>query len=274
MSLVVLTSASGSPGVSTTCLGLAMAWHRPCLLLEADPTGGSAIAAGYLRGSIVPPEAMIELALAQQGGGVLLDTLARVTVELPGTNARLVLGTRSHEQARSLLGLWEPLAEALRSLEETGQDVVVDAGRLGLFGAPQPLVDAADLALLVVRSDLVSLSGARSWAESLRDRFDRAGAGANLGLLLIGDGDPFHSREVARVLGLPVVATVSWEPASAAVLSHGATPPRPGGALRLAGRSEWADGALVRSLRAACSAITGTVRAARVSLGGAIGGEP
>ena len=274
MSLVVLTSASGSPGVTTTCLGLAMEWHRPCLLLEADPTGGSAIAAGYLRGSIVPPEAMIELALAQQGGGVLLDILAQMAVELPGTSARLVLGTRSHEQARSLLGLWEPLAEALRSLQETGQDVIVDAGRLGLFGSPQPLVDAADLALLVVRSDLVSLSGARSWAESLRDRFDRAGAGANLGLVLIGDGAPFHTREVARVLRLPVVATLAWEPAAAAVLSHGAPPPRPSGVLRLAGRSEWEDGALMRSLRAAGSAITGTVRAAEARLGGAIGGRP
>lgn len=268
MSLVVLTSASGSPGVTTTCLGLAMTWHRPCLLLEADPTGGSAIAAGYLKGSIVPPEAMIELALAQQGGGVLLDTLAQTAVELPGTNARLVLGTRSHEQARSLLGLWEPLAEALHSLEETGQDVIVDAGRLGLFGSPQPLIDAADLALVVVRTDLVSLSGARSWAESLRDRFDRAGAGTNLGLVLIGDGEPFHAREVARVLSLPVVATIAWEPGSAAVLSHGAPPPRPTGALRLAGRSGWEDSSLVRSLRAAGSAISGTVRAAHARLGG------
>jgi hypothetical protein len=194
-------------------------------------------------------------------------------VELPGTNARFVLGTRSHEQARSLLGLWEPLAVTLRSLEETGQDVIVDAGRLGLFGSPRPLVDAADLALLVVRSDLVSLSGARSWAESLRDRFDRAGAGSNLGLVLIGDGEPFHAREVARVLSMPVVATVAWEPGAAAVLSHGAPPPRPSGVLRLAGRSGWEDSVLVRSLRAAGSAITGTVRAGQVRLDGAIGGR-
>ena len=71
MSLIVLTSASGSPGVTTTALGLALGWPRPAVLVEADPTGGSAIAAGYLRGEVVPPEAMIDLALAQQRSSVL-----------------------------------------------------------------------------------------------------------------------------------------------------------------------------------------------------------
>jgi hypothetical protein len=61
MSLIVLASASGSPGVTTTALGLALTWPRPVLLVEADPTGGSAVAAGYLRGQLVPPEAMLDL---------------------------------------------------------------------------------------------------------------------------------------------------------------------------------------------------------------------
>ncbi len=273
MSLVVLTSASGSPGVTTTALGLALTWPRPCLLVEADPTGGSAVAAGYLRGSVQPPEAMIELALAQQDGRPLLDTLAQVTLELPGSDQRFVPGTRSHEQARSLVGLWEPLAVALRSLEETGQDVVVDAGRLGLFGSPEPLIEAADLALLVVRTDLVALAAARSWAETLRERFDRAGAGNSLGLLLVGEGEPFGAREVAKVLSLPVVATVAWDVEHAAVLSHGAPPPRTGSWQRLAGRPGWEDSPLLRSLRATDSAITGTIRAAHARLDVTHGGR-
>jgi hypothetical protein len=232
VSLIVLTSASGSPGVTTTSLGLALSWHRPCLLVEADPTGGSAIAAGYLRGSIMPPESMIELALAQQDGRHLVDTLAQVSIELPGSGVRFVPGTRSHEQARSLVGLWEPLTVALRSLEDTGQDVVVDAGRLGLFGSPEPLLEAADIALLVIRSDLVALAAARSWALTLRERFDRAGAGSSLGVLLVGEGDPFGAREVSRVLSVPVMATVAWDPGHAAVGQHGAQPPRPGSVQR------------------------------------------
>lgn len=273
MSLIVLSSASGSPGVTTTALGLALTWHRPCLLVEADPTGGSSVAAGYLRGSIMPPEAMIELALAQQDGRPLLDTLAQVSLELPGSAMRFVPGTRSHEQARSLVGLWEPLAAALRSLEDTGQDVVVDAGRLGLFGSPEPLIEAADLALLVIRTDLVALSAARSWAETLRERFDRAGAGSSLGVLLVGEGEPFGAREVSRVLSLPVVATVAWDPELAAVLSHGSQPPRPGSLQRLAGRSGWEDSPLLRSIRAAGSTITGTIRATAARLEATGGGR-
>ena len=52
----------------------------------------------------------------------------------------LIPGTRAHGQARSLTSLWEPLAAALKQLDAAGQDVIVDAGRLGLAGSPEPLV--------------------------------------------------------------------------------------------------------------------------------------
>lgn len=259
MSLIVLASASGSPGVTTTALGLALTWPRPVLLVEADPTGGSSVAAGYLRGQLVPPEAMLDLAFAQQGGD-LLETLARVSITLPGSRVGFVAGVRSHEQANSLVPLWEPLASALRLLEDTGQDVIVDAGRLGLAGSPLALLEQADLALLCTRSDLVGLAGARSWAATLKDRFERAGAATNLGLLLVGTGEPFTAREVTTVLDIPVVATVAWDPAPAAVFSHGAPPPRPGIGQRMAGRSGIDDTSLVRSLRASRSAINATIR--------------
>ena len=51
MAVIALASASGSPGVTTTALGLAMLWPRPVLLVEADPTGGSGLLAGYFRGT-------------------------------------------------------------------------------------------------------------------------------------------------------------------------------------------------------------------------------
>ena len=46
MAVVCLTSASGSPGVTTTAVGIAFCWPRPVLLVEADPTGGSGVLAG------------------------------------------------------------------------------------------------------------------------------------------------------------------------------------------------------------------------------------
>ena len=272
MSLIVLASASGSPGVTTAALGLALGWPKPALLVEADPTGGSSIAAGYLCGSFVPPEAMIEMALAQQADSIL-EVLPQVSQALPGTATKWVPGTRSHEQARTLVSLWEPLAAALRSLDATGQDVIVDAGRLGLFGSPEPLLYGADLALLVTRTDMVSLSGARSWAETLRERFARSGGSAALGVVLVGEGQPFTAREVARVLQIPVVTTVAWDPESAAVLSHGAEPPRGGLLQRLAGRGGWEDTPLLRSYRGARSAIAGRIRINEEQLQAA-GGRP
>ena len=259
MSLIVLTSASGSPGVTTTALGLALGWHRPALLVEADPTGGSAVAAGYLRGAVVPPEAMIDLALAEQSGGVL-EVLPQVSQPLPGSTTSWVPGTRSHEQARTLLSLWEPLTPVLRSLETTGQDVIVDAGRLGLFGSPEPLIYGADLTLLATRTDMVSLAGARSWAETLRERFARTGGAAALGVLLVGEGRPFRAREVAKVLQVPVLASVAWDPASAEVLTTGAQPPKASLRARMTGRGGWQDSALLRSYRGVRGAIGGHLR--------------
>jgi len=258
MSLIVLTSASGSPGVTATALGLALTWPRPVMLVEADPTGGSAVSAGYLRGATTPPDSLIDLALAHREGG-LLAALPQVTMTLPGSSVTLLPGTRSHEQARSLLGLWEPLTGALKSLERTGQDVLVDAGRLGLYGWPEPLVYGADLTLLVTRTDLVSLSGARSWAETLRGRFERTGARPSLGVLLVGEGEPYRAREVAKLLQVPVVASLAWDPVVAAVLAKGAEPPRPSALQRLADLDPFDDSALLRSVRAARTAIEATI---------------
>jgi len=214
-----------------------------------------------MRGQFVLPESLIELALASQDGTLSPAVVGSHLVTLAGSSARFLPGIRSHDQARALVGLWEPLADVFAEIGLSGHDVVVDAGRAGLYGHAQALVDRADLTLLVLRSSLVALSGARSWADTLRERFARAAGSQSLGVLLIGEDEPYSAREVARVLGLPVVACVAWDPAAAAVLSDGADP-KARGLQRLAGRSAWDDSALLRSLRAAGSAMTGTARAA------------
>jgi hypothetical protein len=268
MALVTLMSASGSPGVTTAALGLALTWPRPVLLVEADPTGGSAVLAGYLRGAATPPESLIDLAVAHREGR-LADTLPQVTMPLPGSGVRLLPGIRSHAQAASLTGLWEPLAAVLAGLERTGQDVIVDAGRLGLAGSPQPLVAAADLALLVTRSDLVALSGARSWAKTLREDAQRLGALDGLGVLLVGEGRPYRAREVAKVLGVPVTASVAWDPAVAGVLAHGHDLPPSGLVARSLGRAGAAGSPLLRSLTASGAVVQHRVEQRRARLGAA-----
>ena len=256
MAVVVLASASGSPGVTTSALGLALAWSRPALLVEADPTGGSAILAGYFRGDAAHADGLIDVAWAHREGS-LAEALSSLSMPVPNTSVSLLTGARGHTQARSLTSLWEPLAVALKALERSGQDVIVDAGRLGLANSPESLIYAADFALLTVRSDLVALSGARSWAETLGSGFDAIGADQRFGVLLVGEGRPYSSRNVAKVLGVPVAASLAWDEKSAAVLSHGTRPQR-----------RFDGAALPRSLRAAGASLESALALSRDALDG------
>lgn len=220
MAVIALTSASGSPGVTTTTLGLAMGWPRPVLVVEADPTGGSAILAGYLRGHTEPGAGLVDLVLSPMG---LADALPHIVRPIPGTPISYVAGTRTHQQAAALRDHWAPLSTVLAGLEETAQDVLVDAGRLGLVGSPEPLLTVADVTLMVVRSDLTAISAARSWAETVT----APGVGWRRGgLAMVGSGQPYSAREVSHVLGLPVMAEIADDPAGAAVFHRGAARPK------------------------------------------------
>ena len=211
------------------------------LLVEADPTGGSAILAGFLRGTTPYDAGLVELALSPLGTA---DALREVVRQL-SPSVSLVAGTRTHAQATALHDTWEPLALALSDLEANGQDVIVDAGRLGLAGSPRPLLDTADLTLLVTRTTLPAISAARSWAQTARQP---ATGWRDPGLLLIGEGTPYTGREVATVLGLPVIADLPDDPAAAAVYHRGAPLPR-----------HFDTGTYMRGLQAAAQALQARV---------------
>ena len=262
MALIVLTSASGSPGVTTTALGLALTWPRPVLLVEADPTGGSGLLAGYFRGQAAPTQSLIDLAFAHRAGG-LPDAIPAVAMQVPDTSVTMIAGTTAHGQARSLESLWEPLAAVFKGLDALGQDVIVDAGRLGLAGAPEPLLFASDLCLVVTRTDLVALSGARSWAQTLRGGFEQRGAGPSLALLTVGEGRPYRAREVSKVLQLPILASLAWDADAATVFSHGGTGPR-----------GFDRSPLLRSLRTTGDAARSQISSARDQLTGTTEASP
>lgn len=249
MAVIALTSASGSPGVTTTCLGLALCWPRPVLLVEADPTGGSGVLAGFFRGTREYRAGLIELALT---GTDLAEALADVAEPVADTQVSFVAGTRSHTQAAALRDLWEPLSGVLAELESTGQDVIVDAGRLGLMGAPTPLLDRADMTLVVTRTSLPALAAVRSWG----DLVDWSLSGwDDARLLLVGEGDPYRSREVTAAVKLPVLASLADDPESAAVFHRGAVP-----------TTKFDTSPLVRSLNATVAAIHAAIRAHRLDL--------
>lgn len=248
MAVICLCSASGSPGVTTTAVGLAFCWPRPVLLVEADPTGGSGILAGFLKGTTPYDAGLLELALSPLG---VADALRDVVRPLSPT-VSLVAGTRTHAQAAALRDVWEPLAAALDELEDSGQDVIVDAGRLGLAASPHSLLESADLTVLMTRATLPSISAARSWAEAVRQP---ATGWRHPGLILLAEGRPYRDTEVAKVLGMPVIADLPDDPDAAAVYHRGATPPR-----------HFEAGPYVRSLHAAVESIQAQVARSRFAL--------
>ena len=88
MAVIVLASASGAPGVTTTALGLAMTWSRPVVLVDADPVGGSAILAGYCRGALSHNDATVNLVLAHRDAR-LSAALPGMMMTIPGTQVSL-----------------------------------------------------------------------------------------------------------------------------------------------------------------------------------------
>ena len=242
MAIITLVSASGSPGVTTTALGLALAWPRPVLLVEADPTGGSALLAGYWRGQL-DHVGVLDLVLAERHG-VLADAVPRMQLPIDGTDVSVLVGTKSHEQAGSLARLWDPLLGVLRNI--TGSDVIVDAGRLGLEASPHSLIAYSDITLLVTHSSLRALVAARSWAGALAADVV---PGHAVKVVLVGEGRKYRSGEVARTLGLPVAGSIAWDPRRAAVFSDGTPHPVPRfGGERAAARAFEQSG-YIRSLR-------------------------
>lgn len=256
MALIALTSAKGAPGVTTTAIALAIAWPRPCLLLEADVAGTSSILAGYFRGAVTHDRGLIDLAEAHRRGA-LTEGLHRASIPLNDqSHARVVPGLRSPAQAPTMVRLWEPLAAVLQGLESTGTDVLIDAGRYVPETGPLPLLREADLTLLVTQTGLPAIAAARVVAGILHEDLMSRGTGEDaLRLLTVGEGRPFSNREAKRVINLPVAASITWDPEAASVLSDGAQPGR-----------RWTTSSLVRSARAAAATLNQLIGARRTRL--------
>jgi hypothetical protein len=233
------------------------------LLAECDPAGGSSLLAGYLRGTVDHSRGLLALALAHRRDE-LEQALWSQTVPLTTTSPDstsdgsaaapqrwLLPGLSDAAQAPSAGALWGPLGSVLASLERASTDVIVDAGRLGAAHAPTALLRQADLVLLVMGTSLPAVAAARARLSVLRETLSPDatpaatpdGAAIGLGLLLVGDGRPYTAREISAALGLPVVASLAWDPASAEVLYAGAAPGR-----------RFDTSPLLRSTRAAVSA--------------------
>jgi hypothetical protein len=237
MAILLLTSASGAPGVTTLGIGLALSWPRSVLLADCDPGAHQAVLAGYLAGTSADGKGLLRVAEAHRDGRSLTEVIIDQSVPLAddvSTSRFFLPGFTRPGSAALFAGVWLHLADAFVELGEHGFDVIVDAGRIGGSGLPGALVERADLTALVLRSDLRSIVSARVHLLALREDPRLQADQRRLGLVLVGSGRPYSAREISKSLGVPVIAEIPEDDATARHLSDGAPRARKFDSSRLA----------------------------------------
>lgn len=226
MATVALVSPGNAPGCTTAAFALTMAWPGRALLAECNPTGGHLLASYFHGRYSAADRGLWHLALAARHGvPAAAQELAQHLLPLDQDGERRLLpGLRDPFRAIQISSeTWQAVAETLR---QWPADVLADVGHIGT-DMPFPLVEAADLAVMVMRSELGQIAAARPRLAELRKAL---GDAAPIGLCIIGDG-PYGTREVERSLAdsvgdFALVARLPHDPRSAAVLSHGEKPAR------------------------------------------------
>lgn len=226
MAIVVLTSAGGSPGVTTLAVGLTLTWPRAVLLADADPGAHQSVLAGFLAGRSSQGKGLLRIAEAYRDRRSLREVVMDQTLALTddeGPSRLFLPGFTTPGAAGLFTGIWPDLVETFDRLGDVDIDVIVDAGRLGERGLPPALLDRAAVTALVTRSSLRSVMSAKVHLQQLRDGLRAAGSEAGLGLCVVGGGAPYSANEIGRALALPVLASIADDQRSAEHLSDGVT---------------------------------------------------
>lgn len=248
MAILLVAAGGGAPGATTLAVGLALTWPRPVLLVDCDPGAHQAVLAGYLAGQSAGGRGLVRVAEAHRDRRPLREAVLDQSLPVTGEDGErhLFLPGFSRPASAGLFGgVWDDLADTFDRLGEVGYDVIVDAGRVDARGLPGPLVERSAVTGLVLRTSLRAVMAARVHLPALTDQ-ERLSTAGRTGLVLVGEGDPYGRREVAKALGVGVHAVVADDPPAAAHLSDGRPRPR-----------KFDSSPLVRSLRAAAGVLAG-----------------
>lgn len=229
MAVIVIVGGPGSPGMTTTALGLTLHWPRQALLSDCDRDPAQVIPAGYLRGLDLGGRGLASLARLHREARELGPDLLLQTVPLaqgPEVSRRFLPGFAQPGAVRLFDHIWPELADAFIGLEAVGIDVIVDAGRLGHEGLPSALLEAADLIGFVLQSDLKSLAASRLYLPLLAEQIHALPVDKPFGLILVGPNRPYSPREIADQFGVSCWSQLPWDPEGAAVWSHGDPEPK------------------------------------------------
>lgn len=244
--MFVFCSAGGSPGVSTTALGLALTWPSDVLLVDADRTPTLDLQAGYLHAVRVQQRGLSGVLRAYRERSDMAAAVRDNMCELPragkddeSISRRCLPGFSTLGSVDVFGAVWAPL---LRQVGEFDADALIDAGQIGRHGIPAELVESANRVAVVCRTSLTSLVAARLYTAALAEQV----MPGRLGLVLVGPGRPYAEAEVAEQFGLPVWAHIAWDQKAAEDLHEG-----------LPLSSRWRAGGLARSYARASGVLSG-----------------
>jgi hypothetical protein len=230
MSLIVLASDKGSPGVTTTAVALAGVWPRRAILAECDPSGGDLVyrAPAENGGPLDPNIGMLSLATTARHG-LAPHQLGQHLQRIHG-GLELVTGLATGDQSVGLAGLWPALGRVFAGLPDA--DVIADCGRVGAAGPALDLMASATLVVLVARTSAEQIAHVRDRALSLLHRVGGGnpaaggGLGVPIGVVLIVDPKQraritAQVDELLRNSGLPVrvIGTVADDPDGAGLMN-------------------------------------------------------
>lgn len=210
--LVAAGSVKGSPGATSTALGLAAVWPRPVVLVEADPAGGDLAyrCRAENGGPVYPSPGLLTLGAAIRGGiptaGVLTDHAQRLACGVD-----LVQGVASGAQARGLRTLWSAIADACTV---SHVDVIADLGRVDQASMVLPILQASDRLLVVASTSLEAVMHLSQTLPELVSAAHAGGGRAVVGAVLVGpdaraDGDCADLDNLLGRAALPTSATLS-----------------------------------------------------------------
>lgn len=223
MAVLLVTSAAGAPGTTTTALAMALRWHRRVLLVEADPAG-SALVPGWLAGAYDGTRSLLNVIIGLSNGHRAIDLIGAQQVSAPepftDSHVTLLLGWLNPAQANTASGLWGTLGSAFAQMDTAEVDVIIDAGRATQGSWPVELLSYADQVVMVCRGTHVSAVRTAPTLEAMRQMLTAAGSEDKLGLVVVGERDA-SAAEIAKQLKAPLIAAMPDDPKAARVFSDG-----------------------------------------------------
>ena len=210
--LIAVGGVKGSPGATSVALALAARWPQPArtLLVEADPAGGDLA----IRFDLAMTPSLVSLAADARRSDRAdpAQQLWRHAQPLPVGVSVVAAPPDAHQARAAIAALGNDDAGVLRSAADgPGVVVVVDCGRVDPGSAATRLLRGADAMVVLARPRADEL------AHLVRRLPEFAQWARHTVLVVTGPGHA--SAEVARELGVAVLARLPHDTAGAQVLS-------------------------------------------------------